>query len=247
MSRNFELLTSLGEPVMGREPRSREDEPVEHRPEPAELPPPRASDEEIGLVQQLFLLPGVQGPKAVVFCGVEAEQSAGAECIRVSEILAAGLERQVCLVDADVRVPSLHLRYSLRNEPGITDAVLHPGPVRSFAQRIGESHLWLLSAGSRGAGRHLIWPIAQLQDRVADLKTEFDFVVINAPAVGENADAIALGQAADGVVLLLRAGFTRKRAVLKAKEKLAAAKVSVVGVVLTGHAATAQGARRKPQ
>jgi len=65
-----------------------------------------------------------------------------------------------------------------------------------------------------------------------ELRAEFDYVLVDAPPVNLYADAILLGQLADGVVLVVQANSTRRETARKVKETLQAAKVNLLGTVL---------------
>ena len=68
--------------------------------------------------------------------------------------------------------------------------------------------------------------------RIAELKSAFDFVIIDAAPIGESSDAFALCQFADGVVLVLEAGKTRKETARVAESNLRAAGIPILGGVL---------------
>jgi Mrp family chromosome partitioning ATPase len=55
---------------------------------------------------------------------------------------------------------------------------------------------------------------------LADLKTEYDYIVIDAAAVCESADADVAGECADGALITARAGSSRRGALESALEKL---------------------------
>jgi Mrp family chromosome partitioning ATPase len=55
---------------------------------------------------------------------------------------------------------------------------------------------------------------------LADLRSEYDYIVIDAAAVSESADADVAGECADGVLLTARAGSSRRGAIESALEKL---------------------------
>jgi Mrp family chromosome partitioning ATPase len=67
---------------------------------------------------------------------------------------------------------------------------------------------------------------------LADLRNEFEYAVIQAPAAGVSSEAAMLGQLADGVILVLEAHTTRKAAARKIKESLGA-QSRILGIVLT--------------
>ena len=233
MSKNYELLSQLGGPLTMIQPR-----PAVATPGILKVPPTKtlkvtASEEENTLVQRVFLLPGQGAPRSVVLCGVDQRDGSSLACARVGAILAARTPGRLCLVDADLRSPSLHACYGIENESAGNGEVLEPGAARNFARQIAGSNLWLLSAGSRNAeGEGIVSP-DRLRDRFLEVREQFDYVLISAPPVNLSADAIMFGQLADGVILVIKASSTRRAAAMKAKESLEAANVKLLGAILS--------------
>jgi Mrp family chromosome partitioning ATPase len=104
--------------------------------------------------------------------------------------------------------------------------------MRGFAQQIDEGNLWVLPWGSVNGNSQTIISCDRFHQRFAELRAEFDYVLIDAPAVNLCADPIALGRLSDGLVLVVQLNTTRREAARNAKEALEAAKVRLLGVVL---------------
>ncbi len=64
------------------------------------------------------------------------------------------------------------------------------------------------------------------------LKNDFDFIVIDSPALDSVSDAAVMSTKADGVLLVANVGETDLDALIRAKEKLEAANTNLLGVVL---------------
>lgn len=231
MSRNFELLSRLGEQSGLFQSQVSVDAATAHS-RPHAITPEEVSEEEVKLVQRVFLAPGREAPRTVVFCGVEERDGSSPMCARVSEILAAHTAGSVCVVDADFNVPALHRRYGTENHLGITDAVLELGYIRNFARQIKDGNLWLLPVGSRPAESPVVFSLDHYRNRISELREQFSYVLVSAPPVNLYADAILLGQLADGVILVLKANSTRRATALRAKESLEASNVRVLGAIL---------------
>jgi Mrp family chromosome partitioning ATPase len=231
MSRNFELLQQIEK---------------EHEVFPAAFPPAFSGigrkrgldldaisrEERMKLVQRLFLLPGSEAPHLVVFCGVEAGDGSSGVCARASETLASQVKASVCLVEANLRTPFLHKYFGTDNLLGFADAIHQPGPVRNFAHQVNGGNLWLITYGSKTSDPHGLLTSDGLRSRLAELRAEFDYVLIAGPPVNLYADTTLLGKLADGVVLVVRANSTHREAARKAKEGLDGAKVRLLGAVL---------------
>ena len=77
-------------------------------------------DEVMKLVQRVFILPGAaQAPGAVTFAGVDRGAGCSWVCAHASEVLAEQVTGNVCIVDANLRSPSLHEHFRFGNGAGL--------------------------------------------------------------------------------------------------------------------------------
>jgi capsular exopolysaccharide synthesis family protein len=232
MSRNFELLQQAGkahEVFPGLRSAAM---PTYGRRAGLYLKAMMAESEGIKLAQRLFLLPGSEAPRLVVFCGVETGDGSSWICVRASESLASQVKASVCVVDANWRAPLLHEYFRRDNSKGLADAILESGPIRNYAHRLNGGNLWVITCGSRTTDPPALLNSDRLPPRLAELKAEFDYVLIDAPPVNLYAEAALLGKLADGVVLVVQANSTHRQVARKAKESLDSAKVRLLGSVL---------------
>jgi len=191
-----------------------------------------AREESVKLVQRLFLSVGAQSPRIVVFSSVEHGNGCSKVCAQVAEGLASQIEGAVCLVDANLRSPTLHHLFQIENELGLVDAVAQSGPIKNFIQPFRGSNLWILPSGPLLSDSHTLLSSDRFLSRLMELRQEFSHVLIDAPPITPYADAVTLGRITDGLVLVLEANTTRRETARKAKETLEAAKVRMLGAVL---------------
>jgi Mrp family chromosome partitioning ATPase len=71
-----------------------------------------------------------------------------------------------------------------------------------------------------------------MKERITELRSEFDYLLIDAPPLNAYADGMILGRLADGVVLVLEANATRREAALRVTESLRTTRIPVLGAVL---------------
>ena len=191
-----------------------------------------AREEIAKLAQRIFLQSGGETPRLVVFSGVDGACGCSSICVQSAEALASQVGSPVCLIDGNLRTPSLHQFFGLGQDEGLTDAVFQAGPALRFAHRLNGGNLFLLTAGSPGAENHFFMNSERLQARLTELRAEFEFLLIDAPPLNAFADAQAFGRIADGLVLVVEANATRRESARKAKESLEAAHVKLLGVAL---------------
>jgi succinoglycan biosynthesis transport protein ExoP len=233
MSRNFDLMQE-----MEREQLFHSDRVVEPAfPAPAENPHLDAhrqsdGDSTLGLVQRIFLQRTEESPRVVVFAGIDHGNGCSQIAASVAETLAGNASAAVCLVEANFRSPSLPAMLGTTNYHGLTDALQKEGPVRSFIKRVSNDRLWLLSSGRLVADSPTLLTSERMKERFAELREEFDFVIVDAPPMTRYADAIALGLLSDGVVLVLEAENTRREAARMAVENLRSSNIRILGAAL---------------
>jgi Mrp family chromosome partitioning ATPase len=190
------------------------------------------TQEEIELVRNLFLLHGAGSPRVVVFAGVASNDGCPHVCGRASQTLAGVVSGSVCIVDGNFRAPSLDQYFGVPNLKGLTESTHESGPIRQFAQQLSGSNLWLLPSGFHQVDPEPFLSSQSFFSRVAEMRDEFDHVLVVAPPVNLYSDASLLGRLSDGFVLVVEANSTRREQALKARETLEAANVNVLGAVL---------------
>jgi polysaccharide biosynthesis transport protein len=191
-----------------------------------------ACEEALRLVQRVFLLQTQNPPHVVVFAAIDRGSGCSAICARVAGTLAKNIRGSVCVVEANFRSPSLPELFGTSNHFGLTDSLLRDDPIRSFAKPVRTENLWLLSCGSLAADSPTLLNSDRIKARFQELRQEFDYILIDAPPLNRYTDAVALGQLADGLVMVLEANSTRREAAMRVTENLGAAQVRVLGAVL---------------
>lgn len=189
-------------------------------------------EELVKLIQTVFLLPGDNSPRVVVFTGAESAAGCSSICAGAAEALAANVDEPVCLVDSNLRYPSLHLCLGVENTKGLGEALATPEPIQEYVTKLPGNGMWLLSAGHISSPAARTINSSRLGARITELRREFRYILMDSPSVNVYSDAIALGQSADGVVLVVSANSTRKEAGRRAKESLEMAGARLLGAVL---------------
>lgn len=152
----------------------------------------------------------------------------------ISGNLAAALaltEPHVVVVDADLRKPHLHQIFSLEQNNGLTDALIH----RTLNGRLKQAepaNLKVFTSGSTTPNPAEVVGSTQMFDLLEDLKQQFGLVLIDCPPVLPVADATLLAPHVDGVLIVVRANSTRSRAVVEAVDSLRKVGAHILGVVL---------------
>ena len=237
MSKNFELMQRIGVGAVA-EPKVRTRIQVwdagENGHNSRDLPPldQVAHEESLKLVHRVFTQQTQGAPRMVVFAGIARGNGCSRICSAAARTLANNVTGSVCLVDANLRSPSLAESFRIPNHHGLTDALRDEEPIGSFAEQLGPANFWLISSGSPSEESLSLLNANRVKARFEELRVEYEYVLVDAPPLTHYADAITLGQLSDGLVLILEANATRREAALAVTENLRASQVRILGAVL---------------
>jgi len=188
-------------------------------------------EEVVKLVHSVFRSSS-DAPRVVVFTGIDHGDGCTSICAGAAQVLASQFAGSVCVVDANLRSPSLHHYFGIENTTGLSEAILQPGSIRDFAQQLPESNVWVLTSGSPVIGPQALLNSQNLCARIQELRDAFDYVLIDVPPAGRYSDAVTVGSCTDGIILVLQSNMTRREPALKVKEEIEAANARLLGAVL---------------
>jgi Mrp family chromosome partitioning ATPase len=231
MSKNFELLRRAG---WGEEYLEGIPSPVytERRSIPHPQGAPRPTDQIWALVQKLFQRSGSQAIRCLVFLGCTESSGGTSVCARTAQALAGQARDRVCVVDAKFENPSVHRFFGKDNLAGLRDAVAHSRRGENFVRQVEESNLWLLPAGDPGADDRAAVSQRGLTSCLIELRTDFRYLLIDAPPLSSKSAFPALAQVADGAILVIDASGVTADTALKGRARLRRANVRLLGMVL---------------
>lgn len=189
------------------------------------------AEEQIrGLVRQVFL-PGWPRPcRQVVFSPVDQGADIAPICMQVGRALADEGSGVVCVVDACTDRGEEDAQWT--DQLTAVGGEKRFGTLRDLSQQLSAS-LWFMPRNVFLAGNDNGFSAPWLRARLAELRLEFDYAVLQAPAAGTGSEAALLGATCDGLVLVLQANATRRAAAQRVKDTLHSANARLLGTVLS--------------
>ncbi len=151
--------------------------------------------------------------------------------LNLSYILSKEFRRKVILVECDLRAPSITPQcLDIEMECNLANVIRGKIGLERAISRFEDSNLYLLPAGEKIKNPSNLLSDKRLQAIINDLKTEFDYVIVDAPPILPLADINLLVKVVDGLLLVVKAGKTPKDIVSRAVDTIS--REQIVGVVL---------------
>ncbi len=169
------------------------------------------------------------GFKVVMVASAVAGEGKTLTASNLAMTLSESYRRDVLLVDADLRRPSLHLVFQVPGEPGLSDGLVTPDEPKLPLHRVSE-RLAILPAGKPTSDPIGALTSERMRRLIDEAREVFDWVVIDTPPVGLLSDAALLSSMADGVVLVVKAESTPHEMVNRAVQAIG--RERVIGTVL---------------
>ena len=141
--------------------------------------------------------------------------------------------KKVLLMELDLRKPGLSAKFNLPNTMGFSNYTINTDLVPAdIIQKLPNENMYLVSSGPLPPN-----PAETLMsDRTALLiellKTEFDYIIMDAPPIGIITDAQLLAPYADATIYLVRQRVTQKTQLDIAEEMYRGGKMKNMGIVV---------------
>lgn len=169
------------------------------------------------------------GFKVVMIASAVAGEGKTLTASNLAMTLSESYRRDVLLVDADLRRPSLHVVFQVPGAPGLSDGLITSEDPKLPLHRVSD-RLAILPAGRPTSDPIGALTSERMRRLIDEAREVFDWVVIDTPPVGLLTDAALLSSMADGVVLVVKAESTPHDMVVRAVNAIG--RERVIGTVL---------------
>jgi non-specific protein-tyrosine kinase len=196
--------------------------------------PRSAAAEAFRTLRTNILFSGLEAPIHTLVVTSPAPEDGKSVTLANLAVTMAQAGHNTILVDADLRRPSQHTIWDVPNDAGLTtmlldEAMLAAPPLRS----VKVEHLSVLTSGPLPPNPADLISTKKMEAAIAVLKQRADYVLFDAPPVLAVTDTALLASKLDGVLLVIKAGKTRRDYAQQSKIALERIHVRIVGVALT--------------
>jgi polysaccharide biosynthesis transport protein len=171
-------------------------------------------------------------PKVILITSALPREGKTTTSVNTAIVLAQKGTR-VLLIDADLRRPSIHKALGLGPRAGLSNVLTGGATAQQATVRSPIlPNLFVLPAGTPPPNPAELMASQQMFDLIAELREQYDHIVIDTPPTLSVTDAVVLSTRSDAVVLVIRSSQTTKPALRRTRDILAQVNARVAGVLL---------------
>ena len=221
-----DIRRAIGHPVIGYIPETEQDQqPI------VVLNPRHPNVEAFRSLRTNLGFVAVDNPlKTILVTSPETEEGKTSIAANLAIVTAQG-DKKVILVDADLRRPGIHKIMDVSGDPGLSDVFLGNIGLHNVMQVWGADKVAVITGGSLPPNPAELLSSRKMDQILTSLKEVADLIILDGPPFAVT-DAAVLAAKVDGILVVIRPGYTREPAAKAMIEQIERAGARVVGVVL---------------
>ena len=142
-------------------------------------------------------------------------------------------DRNVVVLDADLRHPRVHKIFQLTNRVGLTDQFIRIQDNFDGSLKSTEiANLHVITSGSLPPNPSELLGSGRMSEILHQLSSQFDSVIVDTPPVLAVTDALVLATRVDGVLLVVKPSKSKRAALKLAIEQLQHVKANLLGIIV---------------
>ena len=171
-------------------------------------------------------------PRVIVVTSSTPSEGKSTTAINIALALAEA-EHNVLIVDGDMRRPTLHKNLDLVAPVGFSTVLSGQASLEEALQKTQFSGLTALTSGAIPPNPSELLASLSAKKLLVEMRSQFDYVIVDSTPLLAVTDAAILAAAADGVLVMVRFGQTKRDQVVHAVGNLESVGASVLGAVFT--------------
>ena len=146
-------------------------------------------------------------------------------------VVLATPDKKVLLIDANIKKPSIHHLFKIKNTIGLTNILSGQKTLGDTVNQTDIVSLKVLTSGPLPYNIESLLKSKNMESLYEQALKLYDYIVFDTPSVLEDNTAKILSAKCDGVILVIKSGKTEDNLALEAKRSLQMSKAKILGVI----------------
>lgn len=145
----------------------------------------------------------------------------------------ANENKKVLLVDSDLRKPTVHKSFKVKNNEGLTTLLTDKtSKVSEVIFRTHTDGLYILTSGAIPPNPAELLSTKRMEEIIEELTEFFDLIIFDLPPVLAVTDAQIMATKTNGTIFVVPQGMVNKDQVLQSRDLLNKVNANVIGAIL---------------
>lgn len=140
-------------------------------------------------------------------------------------------DNKVLVIDCDLRKPTIHKKFSIRNNRGLTDILVTKEDYTDYKQKIYD-RLDIITSGRIPSNPSEILGSNSMKQLLQIVENDYDYILIDSAPISAVTDSLIISSYVDGVIIVIEAGKTPIEIVKNSVEKLRNVSANIIGTIL---------------
>ncbi|GHC60052.1 exopolysaccharide transport family protein [Ulvibacter litoralis] len=160
-------------------------------------------------LQFIYKKQGVEGAKTVLITSSVSGEGKTFCSINIASVFALS-EKKTILVGLDLRKPKIFGDFNLDNSIGVVNYLIGDKDLNNVIQKTQVAHLDIISSGPIPPNPSELLMGERMEELIGQLKTKYDYIILDSPPLGLVADSLELMKFADATIYMVRQNYTRR-------------------------------------
>jgi len=153
--------------------------------------------------------------------------------INLSGIIAMS-GKKVIILDLDMRKPKIHLGFGVKNDKGMSTILIDKDQIKECIHHSELTNLDFITSGPIPPNPSELIISGKLDEVIAELKKEYDLVVLDNPPIGLVSDAMEMLKKADYPIYVFKSEYSRKNFINNLNKLIVENGIKKLSIVLNG-------------
>lgn len=171
-------------------------------------------------------------PRTLLVTSAQSAEGKTTSSVNLAASLASA-GGKVCILDADLRRPSVGKYFSLEdNLPGLVEVITGQATIDEVSRDDVVQRITVIPSGKIPPNPAELLGSREMVQIIDELASKYDYVLIDSPPILPVTDSVILSRYVDGVIMVVKGSSTPRKVAKDAKERLLSVGARMLGVIL---------------